>query len=75
MLRRRRDSLPSLLHQLHRMLVYAQHRALRVVRALVGLKHLLHAGGELPVLVGRNHPILQLAPGDAVFLSVFRSVS
>ena len=64
---RRGDRHLRLLQQLHGLFVHAQHRMLRVIRFRISFEHVLHVGHELGVLVGRNHPILDLALGHAVF--------
>ena len=66
---------PRLAHQLHRLLVHAQHRPSGVVGPRVGVQHPLHVRRELGVGLRRNHPVRDLASGDAVFFNVRRTVS
>jgi hypothetical protein len=70
MLLRRGERHFGLLQQLHRLLVHAQHRVLRIVRFLASFEHLFHAGDELGVLLGRNHPVLDSALGHAIYLAL-----
>ena len=49
--------------------------SLRIVGFFVGFEHVFHVGHELGVLLGRNHPVLDLSLGHAVFFSVLRTVS
>lgn len=44
-------------------------------RAVVAHQHVLQAGGELGIPLGQNHAVPHLAPRDAVFLQVQRTVS
>src|SRR6266567_373011 len=75
MLLRRGDRHPSFLEQLHRLFVHTQHGMLRIVRCRISFEHFFHARHELGVLLRRNHPVLDLAFGHAVFFSVLRTVS
>src|SRR5262245_9536005 len=72
---RRLDGYVRHLHQLQRLFVHAQHRVLRIIRFGIGLEHVLHVGHELGVLVGWNHPVLDLALGHSIFFRVLRTVS
>src|SRR5262249_27700954 len=74
-LRRRRDGHPSLLEQLNRLFVPAQHRMLRIVGFGVGFEHFFHASHELSVLLWWNDPVLDLPLRHAVFFSTLRTVS
>ena len=69
------DRHASLLQQLHRLFVHAQHRAHRVVRPRVGLQHFFHGGHELAVGLGGDDPGLDLAIRHPVFFSARRTVS
>ena len=73
--RRRGDRHPRLLEQLNRLFVHTQHGMLRIVRFGVRFQHVFHTGHKLRVLLWRNHPVLDLALGHAIFLSVLRTVS
>ena len=73
--RRRRDRLAGFVDQLHGLLVHAHHRSLGVVRTLARFQNLFHARRKFGVGLGRDHPILHLAPGDAVSFSVRFTVS
>src|SRR6185312_3694368 len=75
MLLRRGDRFLRLLQQLHWLFVHAQHRLQRVIRFRIGFEHVFHVGHELGVLIGRNHPVLDLALGHSVFFRVLRTVS
>ena len=72
---RRRERHALLLQHLHRLLVHAQHRLPRIVGLGVGFEHFLHSSHELGVLLGRNHPVLDLPFRHAIFLSTLRTVS
>lgn len=65
---RRCNRRSSLLKQLDGLFVHAQHGMFRVVGFGVGFEHLFHASHELGVLLGRNHPVLDLPLRHAVFL-------
>jgi hypothetical protein len=56
-------------HQLHRLLIHADNRTLRIRRFGIGFQHFLHAGREFGVGLGRNHPILYLATCHPIFLT------
>src|SRR5438445_13824042 len=75
MLRCGSDPHLRLLQQLDRLLVHTQHGLLWIVGFFVGVEDLFHARHELGILVWRNHPVLDLAFGHTVFLSVLRTVS
>src|SRR3954447_37310 len=74
-LARRGDRHLRFLQQLHRLLVHAEHRLLGIIRFRISLEHVFHVGHELGILVRRNHPVLDLALGHAIFFSVLRTVS
>ena len=76
MIRGSGDRHASLLDQLHRLFVHANHRTLRIVRFLISFKNLFHVRRELRVAFGRNHPVLDFPfAGEAVFFSVRLTVS
>ncbi len=65
----------GLTDELDRLFVHAHDRALRIVGFFIGFQHFLHVGDELAIGLRRNHPVLNLALRQAVFLSVVRTVS
>src|SRR4051794_1406999 len=71
----RGDRHPGLFQQLDGLFVHAHHRVFGIVGLRIGFEHLFHVPHELSVLLGRNHPILDLALGHAIFFSVLRTVS
>lgn len=58
-----------------RLLVHAEHGKAGIVGPGVDVEHFLHAGGELGIGVGRNHPTGDLPRGEVIFFRVLRSVS
>ena len=70
----RRQTLACLPGQLHRLVVHARHRVPRITRPLAGLRHFLPIRCKLGVILRWNHPRLQLATGEPVFLSVLLAV-
>jgi hypothetical protein len=50
------DGLTRLAHQLGRPLVEEDYGALGVIGAAINLKHVLHAGDELGILLRRDYP-------------------
>ena len=72
---RRRNRLAGFLHQLYGLLVHADHRAIGIVRVFVRFQDVLHVRDKLSIGFRRDDPVLDLAFGHAVFLSVPRTVS
>lgn len=66
---RRRDGRASFLQQWHRLLIHEQRGTRRISGGFVGLPHVFPAGGELGLGLRRNHPVLELTVGQAVFLT------
>src|ERR1700678_696605 len=59
--------------QLLRGLVHADHGILRIVRSLINLQHVLHAGYERRVGIRWDHPLLLQMRPEEVFLASVRS--
>jgi hypothetical protein len=65
---RGRDRHPRFGDKLLRRLVQADQRTLRIVRSLVNLQHILHAGYERGVGIRRDDPLLLQMRLEKVFL-------
>lgn len=71
----RRDRTLDFFHQLHRLLVHAQHGNIRVVRPGIDVQHIFHLSRKFCICFGGNHPVLGRAFGThSVFFSVRRTV-
>ena len=66
---------PCILQQLHWLLIYTHHRLLRIVRARITIQHNLRLGYKLSVLLCRNHPLLDVPLGSAIFFDTIQTVS
>lgn len=62
------DRLPRVSEQLVGLLVHAHHRHIRVIRSVIDLQDVLHAGHELAVGLGRDRPALGQMKTKPLFL-------
>ena len=69
------DRAARLADQLAWSLVHAHHRKLCIIRTPIEVKHSLHCGGEIGIVLGGNHPTLASPRLEVVFFSTRRTVS
>ena len=62
--------LTCFLDQLYRLLVHTDHRLRWIVRFFVRFKHIFHMRDKLSVTFGRDHSVLDISIGHAIFFSV-----
>ena len=70
-----RQRLPSLTKKLVRLLIHTDDRTQRVVRTLVNIEHILHAGYEFGVFFRRDAPVLVSVGPDFVFFRTLAMAS
>lgn len=70
-----RQRLPSLTKKLVRLLIHTDDWTQRVVRTLVNIEHILHAGYEFGVFFRRDAPVLVSVGPDFVFFRTLAMAS